>query len=468
MISCLALYGHSGNGKTFSAKVLAGHLNAKLIPFDEIINIISEYVRKKIGGKSFMDFEDSFPKIFENKKDFQGFKNDLDNLISKNEKFFQNFYKDLIENKTPISDYESGFDESALNLARIGDYLDPYAEDILKMVLVHIVKSDFFITEGYYFNSEKNFRNKLQILCKTSFLGCFYKQKNTSYSYDYDGVKFQNIDDLKEKLDGDLNPQKSYQSFSKSDNSKSSQKLERLGLSHDLIGKTVLDLGCNEGFFSFECERRGAKVLGIEREKSWYDVALKRKNQLSSFVNFLNDDWSVLSSLNYRFDVVLFLAAFHYTKNDQLQVLTNICTKMKNGGLLILEVGLLDENEGEFLIKDIKRLAGDTCQYPNKFTIEKLLKDAGFDDISFFGDGVNIVGDEIPRSIIHAIKGNYAKNTNSYSETSYSSLSKKSSEKKEISLYDVENLLLHLYNSSSFYRWFFNSGYKILKKFSRK
>jgi len=292
MISCLALYGHSGNGKTFSAKDLAEHLNAKLIPFDEIINIISEYVRKKIGGKSFMDFEDSFPKIFESKKDFDGFKNDLDNLISKNEKFFQNFYKDLIENKTPISDYESGFDESALNLARIGDYLDKYAEDILKMVLAHIVKSDFFITEGYYFNSEKNFRKKLQILCKTSFLGCFYKQKDTSYSYDYDGAKFQNIDELKEKLDSDLNPQKPYQSFSKSDNSKSSQKLERLGLSHDLIGKTVLDLGCNEGFFSFECEKRGAKVLGIEREKSWYDVALKRKNQLSSFVNFLNDDWS--------------------------------------------------------------------------------------------------------------------------------------------------------------------------------
>jgi len=134
-----------------------------------------------------------------------------------------------------------------------------------------------------------------------------------------------------------------------------------------------------------------------------------------------------------------------------------------------LEVGVLDENEGKFLIKDVKRLAGDTCQYPNKFTIEKLLKDAGFDDISFFGDGINIVGDEIPRSIIHAVKGNNAENaTSSDSETSYSSLSKKSSEKKEISLYDVENLLLHLYNSSSFYRWFFNLGYKILKKFSRK
>jgi tRNA (mo5U34)-methyltransferase len=34
--------------------------------------------------------------------------------------------------------------------------------------------------------------------------------------------------------------------------------LERLGLPADLTGKSVLDVGCSDGFFSFECERRGA------------------------------------------------------------------------------------------------------------------------------------------------------------------------------------------------------------------
>ena len=70
MVFALVLYGHSGNGKTYTSKILASHLNAKLIPFDEIINIISEYTRKKIGNKApFIDFEgDEYPKIFEKKE----------------------------------------------------------------------------------------------------------------------------------------------------------------------------------------------------------------------------------------------------------------------------------------------------------------------------------------------------------------------------------------------------------------
>ena len=114
-----------------------------------------------------------------------------------------------------------------------------------------------------------------------------------------------------QKLDIEINPtHKSYQSFSsESDsNSHSSEKLMKLGIPEGLKGKIVLDIGCNEGFFCFECEKRGAKVIGIEREKKWYDLALKRKNILSSFVNFINDDWNCILLLNYKFDLVLFLA----------------------------------------------------------------------------------------------------------------------------------------------------------------
>ena len=35
----------------------------------------------------------------------------------------------------------------------------------------------------------------------------------------------------------------------------------------DLTGKTVLDIGCNAGFYSFEMRRRGAsRVLGIDSD----------------------------------------------------------------------------------------------------------------------------------------------------------------------------------------------------------
>lgn len=41
-------------------------------------------------------------------------------------------------------------------------------------------------------------------------------------------------------------------------------KLQRLDIPEDLSGKRVLDIGVYEGFFSFECERRGAKVVAID------------------------------------------------------------------------------------------------------------------------------------------------------------------------------------------------------------
>ena len=43
------------------------------------------------------------------------------------------------------------------------------------------------------------------------------------------------------------------------------RRLEFLQIPQDLTGKTVLDIGAWDGFFSFECERRGAKrVLAID------------------------------------------------------------------------------------------------------------------------------------------------------------------------------------------------------------
>ena len=45
----------------------------------------------------------------------------------------------------------------------------------------------------------------------------------------------------------------------------SSTKLKKLKIPKDLSGKTVLDIGAWDGFFSFEAERRGAKrVLAID------------------------------------------------------------------------------------------------------------------------------------------------------------------------------------------------------------
>jgi len=122
-----------------------------------------------------------------------------------------------------------------------------------------------------------------------------------------------------------------------------------------------------------------------------------------------------------------------------------------------------------FLSKNVKRIAGDVCQFTNEFTIKKLLSDAGFVDIVVIGKGVDIVGDDISRYVIHARKTNPLMQNSSHPQEKVSQdFSIKSSKTKEISLYDVENLLISLYNTSKFYRNLFNGVYKILKLLHRR
>src|SRR5579863_6637642 len=41
-------------------------------------------------------------------------------------------------------------------------------------------------------------------------------------------------------------------------------RLDLFGLPDDLRGKRVLDVGAWDGWFSFECERRGAEVVAVD------------------------------------------------------------------------------------------------------------------------------------------------------------------------------------------------------------
>ena len=45
-------------------------------------------------------------------------------------------------------------------------------------------------------------------------------------------------------------------------------KLEMMDLPSDMSGMSVLDIGCNEGFFAFEAERRGAnRVMALDKSR---------------------------------------------------------------------------------------------------------------------------------------------------------------------------------------------------------
>ncbi len=86
-----------------------------------------------------------------------------------------------------------------------------------------------------------------------------------------------------------------------------------------LDGKTVLDVGCNAGFFSLEMKRRGAaRVVGIDSDERYLAQA-----RLASEVSGLDVELRELSvydvaTLGDRFDVVLFMGVLYHLRHPLL------------------------------------------------------------------------------------------------------------------------------------------------------
>jgi tRNA (mo5U34)-methyltransferase len=86
-----------------------------------------------------------------------------------------------------------------------------------------------------------------------------------------------------------------------------------------LDGKTVLDVGCNAGFFSLEMKRRGAaRVVGIDPDERYLAQA-----RLASEICGLELDLRRLSvydvaQLGERFDLVLFMGVLYHLRHPLL------------------------------------------------------------------------------------------------------------------------------------------------------
>jgi len=108
------------------------------------------------------------------------------------------------------------------------------------------------------------------------------------------------------------------------------EKLPYYGLPEDLTGKRVLDIGCAEGFFSFEAERRGAReVIGIDS----FPDSIRRFNitkaaRQSNASAFLMNVYDLEPKRLGTFDVVLFYGVFYHLKHPQyaLERIRTVCT----------------------------------------------------------------------------------------------------------------------------------------------
>jgi tRNA (mo5U34)-methyltransferase len=121
------------------------------------------------------------------------------------------------------------------------------------------------------------------------------------------------------------------------------RRLQFLQIPQDLRGQTVLDIGAWDGFFSFECERRGAKrVLAIDTyawDNYGKDGFLLAHEMLKSKVESQRCAAEDIDAATLgTFDLVLFLGVFYHLRSP-IQVLDRI--RAVTAGTLICETHAL-------------------------------------------------------------------------------------------------------------------------------
>jgi tRNA (mo5U34)-methyltransferase len=148
-----------------------------------------------------------------------------------------------------------------------------------------------------------------------------------------------------------------------------------------LVGKRVLDIGCNAGYMSFACKRLGAAyVLGVD-DDSGADVSFIEQAEFCRDVLGLDVEFQRTSFLNLEphepFDLVLFCGVLYHLENwaDGLDKLLELVRP--NDGLIVLETAVADRTQTTYGSKTYR---GDPTTFfvPSRFLLEAILRERGF------------------------------------------------------------------------------------------
>jgi len=164
------------------------------------------------------------------------------------------------------------------------------------------------------------------------------------------------------------------------------------GKASPLAGLSVLDLGCNEGFFCGEALRQGARrVVGIDANAA----VLSRAKARFPAAEFRQGSWWDLPE--ERFDVILLLSAIHY-EPDQAALLAMLAKRLAPGGTLVLECGV--SRRGGKAWQTVVRGDG-----PRRFPTHALLVEELADPFAcrWVGPSVPQRGDPVPRRVYHCV-----------------------------------------------------------------
>lgn len=87
----------------------------------------------------------------------------------------------------------------------------------------------------------------------------------------------------------------------------------------DLRGKTVLDIGCNAGFYSLEMKRRGAdRVVAIDSDPAYLAQAKFAAEVNGAEIEFRELDVYQVDRLCEKFDLVLFMGVLYHLRHPLL------------------------------------------------------------------------------------------------------------------------------------------------------
>lgn len=87
----------------------------------------------------------------------------------------------------------------------------------------------------------------------------------------------------------------------------------------DLNGKSVLDIGCNAGFYSLEMHRRGAaRVLGIDSDERYLAQARLAAEVAGAPIEFRQGNVYDVGALGERFDLVIFMGVLYHLRHPLL------------------------------------------------------------------------------------------------------------------------------------------------------
>ncbi|HEU4453615.1 MAG TPA: TIGR04290 family methyltransferase [Longimicrobium sp.] len=199
----------------------------------------------------------------------------------------------------------------------------------------------------------------------------------------------------------------------------------------DLTGKTVLDIGCNAGFYSMEMKRRGAeRVVGIDSEELYLSQARFAAEVNGLDIEFRNLSVYDVAALGEKFDFVIFMGVLYHLRHPLLAL--DLLHEHVVGDLLLFqsmqrgseeiehpeadhefwETELFDRPGWPKMFFVEHRYANDPTNWwiPNAAGAEAMLRSAGFQIVDHPEQEVylcrrGVIGDDEPRAVYPARKG---------------------------------------------------------------